>query len=87
MILRFQELKQENKDLYAIIEDNEQHIEELKAELARKEHDYEALKMAQMIKITDGDLDKAKERISSLIRSINKCITVLSDDKQAEPAP
>ncbi len=86
MILRFQELKEENKELHAIIEDNEQHIDELKAELARKERDYEALKMARMIQISDGDLDKAKERIASLIRSINKCITVLSDEKQESPA-
>ncbi|MBO4810368.1 MAG: hypothetical protein J5552_02245 [Prevotella sp.] len=81
MILRFQELKQENQDLYAMVEDNEQQIEQLKAKLAQKERDYESLKMARMIEISDGDLEGAKERVASLIRSLNKCITMISDEQ------
>ena len=81
MILRFQELKQENQELYAMIDENEQIIEQLKAKLAQQEHDYQSLKTARMLEITDGDLDGAKERLASLIRSVNKCITMLSDEK------
>ena len=81
MILRFQELKQENQALYAMIDENEQIIDQLKAKLAQQEHDYQSLKTARMLEITDGDLDGAKERLSSLIRSVNKCITMLSDEK------
>ncbi|MBQ8095804.1 MAG: hypothetical protein IJ243_01765 [Prevotella sp.] len=81
MILRFQELKQENQDLYAMVDENEQQIEELKAKLAQQERDYESLKMARMMQITDGDLDGAKERVAGLIRSLNKCIAMLSDEK------
>ncbi len=81
MILRFQELKQENHELYAIVDENEQMIEQLKAKLAQQEHDYQALKTARMLEISDGDLEGAKERLASLIRSINKCIAVLSDEK------
>lgn len=81
MILRFQELKQENHELYAIVDENEQMIEQLKAKLAQQERDYQALKTARMLEISDGDLEGAKERLASLIRSINKCIAVLSDEK------
>ena len=81
MILRFQELKQENQALYAMIDENEQIIDQLKAKLEQQEHDYQSLKTARMLEITDGDLDGAKERLSSLIRSVNKCITMLSDEK------
>ena len=81
MILRFKELKQENQSLYAQVDDNEQQIAQLKAKLAQQERDYESLKMARMVEITDGDLEGAKERLASLIRSINKCIAVLSDEK------
>ena len=81
MILRFKELKQENQSLYAQVDDNEQQIAQLKAKLAQQERDYELLKMARMVEITDGDLEGAKERLASLIRSINKCIAVLSDEK------
>ena len=81
MILRFKELKQENQSLYAQVDENKRLIEQLQAKLAQQEHDYEALKMARMVEISDGDLEGAKERIASLIRSINKCIAVLSDEK------
>ena len=81
MILRFQELKQENQELYAMIDENEQIIDQLKAKLAQQEHDYQSLKMARMLEITDGDLEGAKERVAALIRNVNKCITMLSDEK------
>ncbi len=82
MILRFQELKKENKDLYAMIEKNEQDIKQLQAKLDQWQNDYNSLKMAKMIEITDGDLDGAKERLSKLIRDVNKCIAILSDEEQ-----
>ena len=81
MILRFQELKQENQELYAMVEENEQQIEQLKARLAQQERDYQALKTARMVEVSGGDIEGAKDRIAALIRSINKCIAVLSDEK------
>ena len=82
MILRFQELKKENEDLYAEMSKNEQAIQELRDKLEQRQHDYDSLKMAKMIEITDGDLDGAKERLSKLIRDVNKCIALLSDAEQ-----
>ncbi len=79
MILRFQELKKENEELYAMVEKNEQDIKELKAKLTQADNDYNALKMAKMLTITDGDLDGAKARVQKLIREVNKCITILSE--------
>jgi predicted RNase H-like nuclease (RuvC/YqgF family) len=81
MILRFSELKKENTDLYAIVEEQEKHIKELESRLRQQENDYESLKMARMMEITDGDLEGAKERVARMIRDINKCIAVLSDEK------
>jgi hypothetical protein len=54
---------------------------ELRQKLEQKQYDYDSLKMAKMIEITDGNLDDAKERLSKLIRDVNKCIAVLSDEK------
>ncbi|MBO7116299.1 MAG: hypothetical protein J6V87_04520 [Prevotella sp.] len=82
MILRFQELRKENEDLYALVEKNEQNIKQLQAKLEQGQRDYDSLKMAKMIEITDGDLDGAKERLSKLIRDVNKCIAILSDEEQ-----
>lgn len=81
MILRFQELKKENEDLYAMVEEGEQRIKQLETKLAQKERDYESLKMARMMQITNGDLDGAKDRLAALIRDVNKCIAILSDEK------
>ena len=81
MILRFQEMKKENAELYTMIEESEQRIKQLEEQLAAKERDYESLKMARMMQISGGDLDGAKERLARLIRDVNKCIAVLSDEK------
>ena len=81
MLLRFQQLKKENDDLYAMVEQNERELNNLRDKLERKSHDYDSLKMAKMIEISDGDLQGAKDRLSKLIREVNKCIAILSDAK------
>ena len=81
LLLRFQELKKENADLYEMVEEHEQRIKQLEAKLAQQERDYQSLKMARMVEITDGDLKGAKDRLARLIREVNKCIAVLSDEK------
>lgn len=82
MILRFQELKKENADLYGMVEEGEQRIKQLEAKLAQQERDYQSLKMARMMEITDGDLEGAKSRVAKMIRDVNKCIAILSDEKE-----
>ena len=81
MILRFQELKKENAELYQMVEKNEQDIKALQGQLAQASNDYNALKMARMIEITDSDLQGAKDRLSKLIREVNKCISMLQGEK------
>ena len=81
LILRFQELKKENAELYQIVEKNEQDIKLLQGKLGQTESDYNSLKMAKMMEITDGDLQSAKDRLSKLIREVNKCISMLQGDE------
>ena len=82
LILRFQELKKENEELYRMVDKNEEDIKALQEKLSRNEQDYNALKMARMVEITDGGLQGAKDRLSKLIREVNKCIAVLSDENK-----
>lgn len=82
MILRFQELKKENGELYQMLDANEKKVKQLQEKLEQQQSDYDSLKMAKMIEITDGNLDGAKERLSKLIRDVNKCIAILSDENQ-----
>ena len=82
LLERFKQLKQENADLLKTVEKNEQDIKDLRAQLAQADNDYKALKMAKMIEITDGDIESAKNRIGQLVRDINKCIAILSDEQE-----
>ncbi len=81
MLLRFQQLKKENEELYAMVDQNEKDIRLLRDKLAQQTNDYNSLKMAKMIEITDRDLDGARERLSKLIRDVNKCIAILTEKK------
>ena len=80
LIQRFKELKKENQGLYEMVEKNEQDIKDLQAKLTQADHYYQSLKMAKMIEITDGDLEDAKARVAKMIRDVNKCIALLSDE-------
>ena len=82
MILRFQELKKENKELYTTVEKNEKTVKELQQKLEQQQTDYDTLKMAKMLEITDGNLQDAKDRLARLIRDVNKCIAILSDENK-----
>ena len=81
MILRFQELKKENTALHVQLQKDEQEILNLKSKLAQADSNYNSLKMAKMLEITDGDLEGAKARVSKMIREVNKCISLLSYGK------
>ena len=65
-----------------MVEKNEQDIKDLQAKLTQADQDYNALKTARMLTITDGDLESAKARVQKLIREVNKCIAILSDEQQ-----
>ncbi|MGI6223415.1 MAG: hypothetical protein ACOYJG_07380 [Prevotella sp.] len=79
LILQYRELKNENNELYAMVDERDKKIKELESQVAQKQAEYESLKTAKMLEITDGDLDGAKKRVAKLIREVNKCITLLSE--------
>ena len=81
MILHFKQLKKENEDLLAQIAKGKQHIADLQAKLTQAQNDFNSLKMAKMMQITDGDLEGAKARVNKMIKNVNKCIAILSDEQ------
>ena len=82
LILRFQELKKENEELHTLVEKNEQDLQAMKAQLTQADNDYQSLKMAKMMEITDGDLESAKACVAKMIREVNKCIALLSGEQE-----
>ena len=79
MILQYEELKNENSDLYALVAQHEEEIKGLQSQLRQEQENYRTLKMAKMLEVTDGDMEVAKKRVTKLIRDVNKCITLLSE--------
>ena len=81
LILQFQNLKKENEELYAMLEKNESDVRELRQQLLVKQQEFDAFKVAKMLEVSDGDIQSARERLAKLIRDVNKCIAVLSEQK------
>ena len=81
LILQFQNLKKENEELYSMLEKNESDVRELRQHLLEKQQEFDAFKAAKMLEVSDGDIQSARERLAKLIRDVNKCITVLSEQK------
>ena len=79
LILKYQETKKENSELYNMVDERDKKIAELERSVSEKDREYQALKTAKMIEITDGDIESAKNRVAKLIRDVNQCITLLSD--------
>ena len=67
-----------------MVEKNEQDLMDLRAKLTQADTDYNTLKMAKMLTITDGDLEGAKARVQKLIRDVNKCIAILTDEQEKD---
>ena len=77
MILKFDEVKQENAELYAMVDERDAKIKALEEKLAQAH--YDSLKMAKMMTISDNDMEATQKRIAKLIRDVNKCITLLGE--------
>lgn len=80
LILQYNQLKKENEELYAMLDSQEEELKRLKSNLEQAQKDQESLKMAKMMEISDGDIESAKRRLAALIREVNKCITLLSEE-------
>lgn len=79
MILQYSDLKKENSELYAMVDERDAQIKDLQKKLEQADREYQLLKMAKMLEVTDEDMESAQKRVAKLIRDVNKCITLLSD--------
>ena len=75
----FDELKQENADLKLLLGQKEEEIKLLEQSRKELEDRYTDLKMARTISLYDKDIKDTKQRLTSLVREVDKCIALLSD--------
>lgn len=81
MILQYHDVVKENGELYAMVDERDAEIRRLQAEVRQLQNDYNSLKMARMLEVSDTDLDTAKRKVNKLIRDVDKCITLLSEQQ------
>ena len=79
LILQYQQVKKENEELYAMVEDNENRIKQLEDQLSSEQQNYKALKTARMLEVSGQDVESAKEILAKLIRDVDKCINLLRE--------
>ena len=79
LMFLFDELKQENADLKLILAQKDEEIKQM--EQSRKElaARYTDLKMARRISLYDKDIKDTKQRLTSLVREVDKCIALLNE--------
>jgi predicted nuclease with TOPRIM domain len=71
-------LKRENAELKSKLAEQEVSFGSLEEEYKRLNIKYDNLKVAQMISVGQGDFKSAKDRISELVREVDKCIKLLN---------
>lgn len=81
MILQYHDVVKENGELYAMVDERDAEIRRLQAEVRLLQNDYKSLKTARMLEVSDTDLDTAKRKVNKLIRDVDKCITLLSEQQ------
>ena len=75
----YDELKQENADLRNLLMQKEQEILQLEQSRKELEVQFTDLKMARTLSLYDKDIKDAKQRLSGLVREIDRCIALLNE--------
>ena len=75
----YSEMKQESKELKQLLAEKTKEIEKLETEKKALEIQYTNLKMARTICLYDKDIKDAKQRLTSLVREVDRCIALLNE--------
>ena len=78
LILSYQKLAQDNQRLQQELVEQQQALDEALAQNQQINMDYNNLKLARMMTVNGEDLQSAKNRLSRLIREVDKCIALLN---------
>ena len=82
MILQYQSVTKQNEDLCRQVAEQQERIAKLEAQLQQQRNDYDSLKLARMVEITDGDMQSAQKRLAKLIRDVDKCIMLVNEKQE-----
>ena len=77
LIYEYTQKEELNRELSQRIEEKENSLKELQLRCAALEKSYNDLKQARVISLSDAAVGETKERISKLVREIDRCIESL----------
>ena len=75
----YQEVKEENTSLRRLLSEKEAEITRIENSRKEVEVQYTNLKMARILSIDDNDIKDTKQRLTRLVREVNKCIALLNE--------
>ena len=81
LIASYCALKKENEALLTTIVKKDKEILNLKTIAEQRKADYDNLKIARIISVSDKDKKEAKQRITNMVRTVNKCISILTSEE------
>ena len=81
LLLQYQNLQEEINRLQTTIDQKDNEIAKLNSQLKSIDENYQYLKMAKFIEISDGDIKSAKQRMTRLVREVNRCIGLLNSEE------
>ena len=79
LMFLYDELKQENADLKHLITQKDEEIKQLQLSRKELEEQYTDLKTARTLSLYDKDIKDTKQRLTSLVREIDRCIALLNE--------
>ncbi len=77
LLLLCDSLKNENMKLRSTAKEHKEQITQLSEELEQMKTKFDSLKMARTITAASVDVESAKEKLSQMVREVNKCIHLL----------
>ena len=77
LVYEYKQLEVQNQELSQAVEEKENLLKELQQRCQSLEAGYNNLKQAKVISLTAEGIDETKERISRLVREIDRCIESL----------
>lgn len=78
LMFQHDELKQKNRALTLALDEKNLKLQELHQGYKDLEATYTNLKQARIISIHDSDVNDTKQRLSKLVREIDKCLALLN---------
>lgn len=78
LMYEFERVRDQRNELQTQIAKMEAEATRMQQQIDSLQRECQSLKTAKMLEINDGDVEKSKKRLDSLVRQIDRCIALLN---------